>query len=160
MESTPETVRVWRLVKTTYAASAFDGEGAFRFGGRWNSRGQRVVYTSGALSLAVLEILVHLDPSAYLPEMSAVAINLPMSEIKEVSFSTLNEITGGLPWGMTQTRQWGNDWIKQTETIALKVPSALVPNESNYLINPMHAAFEKCRIEAPCAFPIDARLML
>lgn len=154
------TVCLWRLVKTAYATSAFDGEGAFRFGGRWNQRGKRVAYTSGALSLAVLEILVHLDPSAHLPAMSAIAIHVPKSEIREASFSTPNEISGGLPWGMAQTRKWGNAWIEQNETVALKVPSTLVPNESNYLINPTHPAFAQCQIDAARPFSIDARLML
>lgn len=53
---------VWRIVREKYAATAFDGEGAYRYGGRWNSQGRRVVYTSATLSLAALEMLVHLQP--------------------------------------------------------------------------------------------------
>lgn len=163
-EVTPETgeptLRLWRLVKADYAASAFDGEGAFRFGGRWNSCGQRIAYTSGVLSLALLEILVHLDPSAHLPAMRAVPIHIPKSEIKQAWFSKLSEISGDLPWGLMQTRKWGNTWIQQNETVALKVPSALVPNESNYLINPMHPAFASCQIDEARPFPIETRLFV
>jgi RES domain-containing protein len=159
MESNDQ-VCLWRLVKTPYASSAFDGEGAFRFGGRWNHRGQRVVYTSGTLSLAMLEILVHLDPAAHLPAMCAVAIHVPRSQIHSTSFSSLTAISGGLPWGRSQTRNWGQTWFEAQTSVALKVPSALVPHESNYIINPLHPAFKTCTIEAARPFSVDARFAL
>jgi len=69
--STPDGIRIWRLVKAGRTHSAWDGEGAFRFGGRWNSRGVRAVYASSSLALALLETLVHLDPALPLPAMCA-----------------------------------------------------------------------------------------
>lgn len=152
------TQRLWRLVKSQHAASAFDGEGAFRFGGRWNSRGQRVVYVSSTLSLAVLEVLVHLDPAAYLPELCAISIEVPMDLIAAREFSSLDTISGGLPWNLRQTRTWGDDWTRQQTKVALQVPSAVVHNESNYLLSPNHPDFAKLKIGEPQVFPVDARL--
>jgi RES domain-containing protein len=151
-------LRLWRLVKTQHIASAFDGEGAFRYGGRWNSRGQRVVYASSTLSLAVLEVLVHLDPAGYLPELHAISIDVPIEEIRTHHFSKQDSISGGLPWQLAQTRAWGDVWARERGRPALEVPSAIVPNESNYLLSPTHPRFAQLEISAPEQFPIDARL--
>ncbi len=119
-----------------------------------------MVYASGSLSLALLEILVHVDPAAPLPELCAVPIYLPVDQIATDHFSALDQISGGLPWSLAQTRTWGDTWNQSQQTPALQVPSMIVPNESNYLINPLHPAFKDCTIEAAQAFSIDARLML
>jgi len=153
-----KSLRLWRLVKSEHAATAFDGEGAFRYGGRWNSRGQRVVYASGSLSLAVLEVLVHLDPAGYLPELSAVAIDMPAGAITSGDFSSLDMMSRGLPWSLRQTRAWGDQWTGEQSSAALQVPSTIVPNESNYLLNPSHPNFAQLKIGEPEIFPMDARL--
>ena len=154
----PEHLRLWRLVKTRHAGTAFDGEGAYRFGGRWNSPGQRVVYASESLSLALLEIFVHLDPAARLPDLSAFPIYLPRALLRTETFSTLDQVSGGLPWSMRKTRAWGDGWNRAQTTPALAVPSALVPLESNYLLNPQHPDFSQINIGKPQAFALDARL--
>jgi RES domain-containing protein len=146
------------LVKTEYARTAFDGEGAFRFGGRWNSRGSRIVYASGSLSLAMLELLVHIDPAAPLPKLSAIPVDLPDAAVNAEKFSRLNSISGGLPWNLSQTRAWGDAWIAAGTSAALVVPSALVPNESNYLLNPAHPDFFKLQIGEPQVCTPDKRL--
>lgn len=158
MSNLPKSRRLWRLVKTQYTTCAFDGEGAFRFGGRWNSRGQGVVYASGSLSLAVLEMLVHLDPAAHLPELSAISIEVPADLIATQEFSSLDAISGGLPWSLRETRTWGDEWASLRKTAALEVPSAIVPNESNYLINPKHSSFAQFKLGKAVVFPVDTRL--
>ena len=164
MVSTPEqnrtirTIRIWRLVKSKHAATAFEGEGAFRYGGRWNSRGQRVVYASGSLSLAALEVLVHLDPSAHLPGLSAFPIDVPGELLQVEDFSHLDQISGGLPWSLRTTCAWGDAWCTASDRPVLQIPSAIVPNESNFLLNPQHPDFTRLRIGLPETFTLDARL--
>ena len=83
------TAEAWRIVKTKHAAQAFDGEGARLYGGRWNSPGHRVVYSSSTVSLAVLEILVHLETSIALPAYSLFSIQLDESLILRFSVDAL-----------------------------------------------------------------------
>ncbi len=156
MSSPP--LQVWRLVKRNRAETAFDGEGAFRFGGRWNSRGQRVVYASSTLALALLEILVHIDPSRTVPELVAFPIQIPGEMLERGPHSNLDRIGDGLPWSLRDTRQIGDRWATDAKQPVLQVPSALIPIESNYLLNPAHPDFTKCRIGPPETLPIDTRL--
>lgn len=156
--STPEQIRLWRLVKSKHAETAFDGEGAFRYGGRWNSRGRRVVYASGSLSLAALEVLVHLDPAAHLPELTAYPIDLPRELLQTEDFSRLDQVSGGLPWPLRTTRAWGDAWCSTAAQAALRIPSTIVPNECNYLLNPQHPDFGEIRIGEPEEFALDDRL--
>jgi RES domain-containing protein len=158
MGSISEARQLWRLVKTDYAATAFDGEGAFRYGGRWNSRGQRVVYASGSLSLALLEVLVHLDPAAKLPSLCAFRIALSTDAIEVDHFSRLETIANELPWSLRQTRAWGDAWRRRPNKAVLQIPSALVPYESNYLIAPREPGFAQLMIGKPEAFSIAPRL--
>lgn len=74
----------YRICKTKYVATAFDGEGAFRFGGRWNTRGTRLIYTAGSLALAALEMLVHLDDDELLLAYSFAAVQIPPALIMPV----------------------------------------------------------------------------
>jgi RES domain-containing protein len=151
-----ETLLLWRLVKATRADSAFDGEGAFRFGGRWNSRSHRIVCASSTLSLALLEILVHLDPAAHVPDLVALSIRVPRTDIETFKTPTADKATT-LTGELRQTRTWGDRWIKEANSPALRVPSSIVPMESNFLINPQHPKFNKYTISAPLPFPIDNR---
>ena len=153
-----ETVRLWRLVKASRAESAFDGEGAFRFGGRWNSRGHRAVYASSTLSLALLEILVHLDPAAQVPKLVALSVRVPLTDIKTFKPPTAQVDAMSFPWDLRQTREYGDHWRQTARSPALRVPSSIVPIESNFLINPQHPGFKKYTISAPQPFLIDQRL--
>lgn len=158
--SEQRSLTLWRLVKAQYAESAFDGEGAFRFGGRWNSRGRRVVYASSTLSLAILEILVHLDPSARLPELVALSINVPLADIHDLDAS--KEQTAApmqFPWQLRETREWGDHWQKNATSPALRAPSTIVPIESNFLINPTHPKFSQYTISEALPCPIDNRFL-
>lgn len=154
-----KTVQVWRLVKKTRVDTAFDGEGAFRFGGRWNNRGQRVVYASSTLALALLEILVHIDPMGYVPELVAIPIELPKSRIEYGPYSSMEQLNKGLPWSLSETRRVGDVWTSAAENLALQVPSSIIPLEHNYLINPSHPEFKNCAIGTPQELPLDARLL-
>jgi RES domain-containing protein len=148
---------VWRIVKRTHAATAFDGKGAQRFGGRWNLPGRRAVYVSGSKSLATLELLVHLDVAQPLPRFVAFTFYLDDSLVERLPLDRLPR-----HWRTVRelvvTQRLGDDWLASCRTLALAVPSALVPEEFNYLLNPAHPAFARLRFGRPMPFLLDPRL--
>lgn len=146
----------WRLTKTKYLKNAWDGEGAKRTGGRWNSVGVPVVYTSATLSLVLVEVLVHL-PAGLLPAYSALPIEFEESLFTTVDPDELPANWKGYP-PPAETRAIGDRWVKDAGSALLRVPSVVVPSESNYVVNPLHPAFERVRVGAAVAFPFDARL--
>jgi len=149
--------RAWRIVKETYAATAFDGEGAWRFGGRWNSQGTRVVYTSATLSLAALESLVHLNPP-----MAFKYVAIPV-EFDEALLEVMTPADLPLDWTEEPpppaTMAIGDQWVKASRSAVLELPSAIIQAEPNYLINPAHPDFKKIRIGKPKPFSFDPRLL-
>jgi RES domain-containing protein len=148
---------LWRVVKRAHAATAFDGRAAARFGGRWNSPGRRAVYASATKSLAVLEILVHLDVGRPLPRFVAFGFEVDARLVETLA-------PGRLPrsWrtveGMRLTQRLGDEWLAAGRMLALAVPSTIVPEESNYVLNPAHPAFAKLKIGSPTPFVLDPRL--
>lgn len=155
MAFTPKpAVQVWRLVKEKHIETAFDGEGARLFGGRWNSAGLPVVYTSESLALATLETLVHLDAAAPLPQFLAFSLAVPISAIEAAPPET-----GGSPaLALAESRKIGDRWLKSGRSLALWVPSAIVPMERNLLLNPAHPGFDQLELSEPITFPFDPRL--
>jgi RES domain-containing protein len=150
-------MRVWRIARQVY--DPLDGEGARRFGGRWNSRGLPAAYTAGHLSLAVLELLVHTDPDLMPQDLAVFEIELPDA------LSIQRIAAGALPEGWTATpdhracRELGDAWLAQATHPILEVPSAVVPEESNYLINPAHADSAIVKVVRTRPFVFDARLL-
>lgn len=151
-------IRAFRLCKTRYLATAFTGEGARLAGGRWNSPGVAIVYTSASLSLATLEVLVHLeDPETFARLFSWVAVEIPDGSVESLSISALppNWSADEIP---TATRVLGDAWARSRRGAVLAVPSVVTPGEWNYLLNPAHPDFAKIRIGQPQAFRPDPRL--
>lgn len=148
---------VWRVVKRTHAATAFDGKGAQRFGGRWNSAGRRAVYVSASKSLALLELVVHLDVAQRLPRLAAFAFELDERLIEHLPAEQLPRQWRTLP-GRAATQRLGDDWLASGRALALAVPSAIVPEECNYLLNPAQAAFAQLKFGRPMPFLLDPRL--
>ena len=150
-------LRAWRIVKEEYAANAFDGQGAWLYGGRWNSQGTRVVYTSETQSLATLESLVHLNPSVTFKYM-AIPIEFDTKLMETVAVADL-------PVDWTEeppppsTKRIGDQWVTKASSVVLKIPSVIVQSESNYLLNPAHSDFKKINIGKPKLFAIDPRLL-
>lgn len=150
--------RSWRIVKTKWVESAFDGEGARRNGGRWNSEGTRLVYTSATQSLAALEMLVHMENEGILYKYSVIPVSFDDELVQTLALTELPSHwseTGSIAY----TRKIGDTWVKQQESLVLCVPSAVVPNECNYLINPAHVDFKAVQIGAAQPFPFDPRLL-
>lgn len=149
--------RCWRIVKETHAASAFDGEGAWRFGGRWNSQGTRVVYASGSKALATLENLVHLNPPV---SFKYVVISIAFDDALVEKFKRTDlpeEWTEEPPPPSTQVI--GDQWVKDARSAVLELPSVIIRDESNYLLNPAHTDFKKFIIGNSEHFSFDSRLL-
>jgi len=151
-------VKVWRLPKTRFAATAFDGEGARLNAGRWNSVGTRLVYTSESIALATLEVLVHLGNAAVLPSYSTITATIPDDLIEDLDFSILPGQWNTFP-APPEVQAIGDVWIQSGRSLALRVPSAIVADSSNVLVNPQHKDFHRVKIDPPARFDFDPRLL-
>lgn len=151
-------MRVWRLVKAKYAASAFTGEGARIYGGRWNSVGTAAVYGADSAALAVLEVLVHLPDVRQLPAWSMVSADVPDRLIDDVDLGALPQGWDSYPVPPS-VQAYGDAWLRAGRRLALRVPSAVVRDGFNLLINPRHARFARIVVDEPKLFRFDARLV-
>lgn len=147
---------IYRLVRSEYKDD-LSGYGAFLYGGRWNSKGQYAVYGAAHISLAVLEIVVNYDAAStpLLPSFHLVEIQVPDTAVAEIQKSGLKK-----SWGADTdyTRYIGDAFLQSKSDIILTVPSAIIPEESNYLLNPVHPDFRKIKITASRKYPLDHRL--
>ncbi len=151
------TITAWRITKRKHARNAFSGEGARGYGGRWNNPGTALVYTAQSQSLAALEMLVHLDSSDLLEKYVLLAAEFDQSLMRTIELSALPRNWRSDP-PPAQVRSIGDDWILAGSSVVLQVPSALVPGENNFLLNPGHQDFAKVRIGKPVAFRFDPRM--
>jgi len=151
-------MRVWRICKSKFAASAFSGEGARLYQGRWNPADVRMVYTSTSLALAAVEFFVHLDPSVAPDDLVSVFANIPdnKSTVKRIDLASLpaNWRTIDNP----ALQQIGSDWIATATSLALEVPSVVIEGEWNILLNPAHPDFAKVTLSPPQPFHFDQRM--
>lgn len=147
----------WRIVKTSRTDNAFDGEGARLYGGRWNRPGTAMVYTSAARSLAALEMLAHLGDSGVLGSYSVIPAHFDEEQIETLTHGDLPKNWREAP-APAAVQLIGNRWAEQARSLVLEVPSVIVPEESNFLINPAHPDFKTLRIGKPVPFRFDKRL--
>jgi len=148
---------VQRIVKRKYAQPAFDGEGASRYPGRWNSRGTPMVYTAESRALALLEMLVHFENESLLREAFVViAVTIPKDCIwRPPSFP---EHWPTEPAGEA-SRAFGVHWVRQGTAAAMAVPSIIVPAETIYILNPRHPDFSRLSIGATEGLTVGNRLL-
>ena len=145
---------VWRLCRAGHAA--LDGEGAFLYGGRWNSPGTRLVYTSRHLSLAILEILVHTGPDNLPDGFVKLEISIPEDIRREARAASDLPVRWG--YGTTRdTQSVGDLWAADARSAALQLPSAVVPEEENVLINPRHADAGRIAVLSQTPLRLDSR---
>ncbi len=146
----------WRIVRKKFSADAFNGKGASDYGGRWNFPGTRLVYTAEHLSLAALEMLVHLRQ---VDHVGFVCFRAKFGEeiIERVSRQSLGKDWRREP-ASPLTKDIGTTWAEDLRTAVLEVPSAVIPRERNYLINPLHRDFAKIAIDDSEVFLFDNRL--
>jgi RES domain-containing protein len=150
--------RVWRLCKRQYAAQAFSGLGAKLYGGRWNEEGLAVVYTADSLSLAALETFVHLDPELLPADYLAIAADLPgQLRLTRIQVGDLPADWRRYP-APDVLRRIGSDWLRAGKTAVLAVPSVVVPQEENYLLNPEHRDFDRIVRHVAVPFQFDPRM--
>jgi RES domain-containing protein len=151
-------LRVWRLAKRRYARVAFDGTGGRENGGRWNHPGVAVVYTAGSLSLAALELFVHVEAEDAPLDLVAILADVPDDVSRRVvRASSLPRAWRTFPAPPALPRL-GTEWALRRRTCVLAVPSAIVPGERNYLLNPAHPDFGRIRIGRPEPFRFDPRM--
>jgi RES domain-containing protein len=150
--------RLYRVLRNTYARAPFDGEGAYRYGGRWSSPGTRLSYTSEHQSLAMLEYFVHLDvddPPGDLVLAVAEAPDDLARERVEISDLSANWRESAAP---PQLARLGDEFAQRGEHCLLLVPSVLAPNENNWLINPAHPGYKRIVVREVEPLSYDPRM--
>jgi len=151
-------VRVWRICRKAHAADPLGGRGGLFFSGRWHPRGIRIVYTSATLSLAALELLVQVDRDLLWANLVQIEINLPDDlPMERIEAGRLPSNWRHYP-APAALQRIGAGWIEQGKTAVLRVPSAVIPDEANYLLNPAHPATERIKVVGRRAFVLDPRL--
>jgi RES domain-containing protein len=150
------TFSAWRIVFEKYKDVAFSGEGAFLFGGRWNSPGKRAVYCAESRALAALEMLIHLDSPALLRRYLLFEIKFDESLMTTLPVASLPADWRSEPLPPS-TQALGDRWIAGAESAVLRLPSVVIPLESNYLLNPTHPDFSGVQIHSPQPFDFDPR---
>ena len=149
--------RVYRILRKPFSKNPFDGEGAYRFGGRWSNPGTRIAYGAEHLSLAMIEYFMHLDPRDPPKDLVLATADVPDSVPRVVVARKR------LPEGWRRTpapaelAEIGDRFVRDGRATILMVPSALAPEESNWLINPRHAEFSKVRVRPVEKFEYDER---
>lgn len=150
--------RVWRLCQAAQQATAFSGDGARRYGGRWNPKGLPAVYAAATQSLAALEILVHVDTDLVPNDFVLFAVDIPDAvRMERILPENLNpDWHSEYPPLSLQTR--GGVWLQSLLSVVLEVPSAIIPDECNYILNPRHPDFSLLVIRPSMPFVFDRRL--
>jgi RES domain-containing protein len=129
---------VWRICKQKRVPDAFSGVGAEQHGGRWNHRGDRMVYASTSLSLATLELFVHLQPNELPDDLYSVTATIPhAASSEELTIADLPKNWRDYP-APAHLQDIGSSWIREHRSLILVVPSAVNPEEKNILLNPLH----------------------
>jgi len=149
---------MWAFRVCRASHPSYDGEGARLFGGRWNSRGTRVLYTSESRALAVLEVLVHLTIS--LPDKYVIgSAEIPDDLAMDVTDGELgDDWQTSVPEEQATTHRIGDAWARSRRSAVLRVPSVIV-FESNLILNPEHPDFSRIRFVDPQPFRFDVRLL-
>jgi RES domain-containing protein len=155
----PSRTKIWRICRACYAEYAFSGEGARRFGGRWNSRGVPMVYASTSLALAAVELFVHLEPNQAPSDLVSIVAELPEGDL------AIRWDAGILPpnwWGdePAPMRELGDRWIREKQSLAVFAPSVPIRPEWNVLLNPLYPRAGEIRVLDTQPFVFDARMFV
>lgn len=151
-------MRLFRVLRAAYARTPYDGEGAYRYGGRWSSVGTRVAYASEHQSLAMLEYFVHLDPEDAPDDLVLATADVPEAVSRaSVALGTLTANWRENP-APPELAEIGNEFVRKAEICLLLVPSALATQENNWLINPLHPEFRAIALNPPESLRYDSRM--
>lgn len=149
----------WRIVPSHRVDGAFDGEGARIYGGRWNSVGIAMAYASEHQSLAALEVRVHIEKTSMRKSYKCIAVHFDERLMQTLPLAALPKEWRQEP-PPPAAQRIGDDWIRSGRSVVLAVPSAIIPDELTYLINPKHPEFGKLKFERPKDFTFDQRLFV
>jgi RES domain-containing protein len=151
------TITVWRLCAERVVPMAFSGEGSFVDGGRWNPPGVRVVYCSESRSLAALEVLANARDNLFAGPRHWFVISMEIPTLHVEHPSSIPEDWRLCPYSPA-TQAFGANWIREGRKAVLRVPSAMVPGEFNFMLNPAHPDFRHLKPGKPEPFFFDPRL--
>ena len=151
------TLALWRLSPAYHLGKAMSGEGSYRRGGRWNPPGIRVIYCADSRSLALVEVLANIrQPKLFeRQQWVLIPIEAPVNLVERPA--RVPDSWRETPY-TTATQAFGAEWVQSQRSVALRVPSVVVPGEFNYLLNPAHPQFARVKIGKPEPFPFDSRL--
>jgi RES domain-containing protein len=144
--------RGWRIIKRKFVDHAFDGEGSRLYGSRWTSPGHRVVFAAETLSLAVLEVLVHLQSAVPLADYVTFTVECSERLVEDLGPAALPVNWRDHP-APPAVRHLGDAWLRRGSSGLFRVPSAIIPHEHNFVIDPAHRHFAQLVIEGPV--PLD-----
>ena len=152
------TISAWRIIKSKHAGDAFSGEGARRYGGRWNHKGTPIIYAASSVPLGILEMLVNLQDESLLPSYVVFKIEFEQNIVEALEVSDLPSDWRSSP-APVEVKNIGDVWFKELRSVVLAVPSAVTPNEPNYLFNPTHPDFGSVITSGPYPHDVDTRLL-
>jgi RES domain-containing protein len=152
-------LKVFRLARAEFRRSVWSGEGGLHVDGRWHVAGRRIVYAAQSLSLAQLEVLVHISDRRQMPPLVYSEADIPDSlSIEVVKVAGLPEKWRRFAPYHAQTQRIGADWLKRQSSAVLQVPSAISVAEWNFLLNPAHPEFSEIQLSRPRSFEMDPRV--
>jgi RES domain-containing protein len=151
-------VTAWRIVKRAFVSTAFTGDGALLYGGRWNSPGVPIVYVSSSRALAILEMAVHLDRATLLTSFALIPCEFSARLVATLDRRELPDRWSQDP-PPAELAAIGDRWVAQARSAILAVPSAIVGDETNFLLNPAHPRFAGITLGEPKDFTFDRRLI-
>jgi len=150
-------MRAWRICAAQYSAEPLSGVGAYLYGGRWNSPGVHMAYAAMSRALCILEMRVHTASVTAPTDHVLIPVELRDEHVAELATSTLPSGWRRYP-APASLASWGDNWARGGESLALLVPSAVVPEEHNLLINPKHPQIDEIVMGAPRPVQYDPRL--
>ena len=153
-----EAITAWRITPAKYQETAFDGAGAEEYGGRFNSVGVPVVYTSATLSLATLEVLTRTNKRSRLAGRVCLPVTFEERHVTTYAASDLPDRWDARPYE-PGSQAVGDEWARSEASLVLRVPSVVVPSENNYLINPKHPDFDDLIFGEAVPLDPDPRLL-
>lgn len=150
-------MRIFRIAKTQYI-NDFSGEGSRLYGGRWNKIGDPVIYFSDHLSLCLLEVIVHVDYGKIPMDYSFAEVEIPDTCVKTIRSLDFIAPKWTAEDATNKLQFFGSKWLKEQESLALRVPSAVLQKENNIMVNPLHIDFKKLKIIEIGQMDFDPRL--
>ncbi|MET0267470.1 MAG: RES family NAD+ phosphorylase [Duganella sp.] len=150
-------MRVWRITHRRYALDKLCADAAL-YGGRWNPVGMPALYAGSSIAITAMEKLIHLGSGTW-PPLVLVAVDLPDdAAVYQPEVSALPACWDALPTS-TASQTFGGAWLQRGDTLAMKVPSVIVAEENNVVINPMHSAYPQVQLSIVRPFTYDRRLV-